>query len=50
MKISKTNYLLHKILTSSAVLVTESKPMYEKKTTADPENIPFIPKGKYLKN
>lgn len=31
------------------MLVTESNPMYEKKTIADPANIPFIPKGKYLK-
>jgi len=30
------------------VLVTESKPMYEKKTIADPANIPFTPYGKYL--
>lgn len=34
--------------TSSAVLVIESNPIYEKKTTADPANIPFTPKGKYL--
>lgn len=36
--------------TSSAVLVTESKPMYEKKTIEDPVNIPFIPNGKNLKS
>lgn len=41
--------MLHRLCTSSAVLVTESNPMYEKKTIADPANIPFIPKGKYLK-
>jgi hypothetical protein len=29
--------------------VTESKPMYEKKTIADPANIPFTPYGKYLR-
>lgn len=31
------------------MLVTESKPMYEKKTIADPANIPFTPYGKYLR-
>jgi hypothetical protein len=29
--------------------VTESKPMYEKKTIAEPANIPFTPYGKYLR-
>jgi hypothetical protein len=35
--------------TSSAVLATVSKPIYAKKTVADPASIPFIPCGKYLK-
>jgi hypothetical protein len=34
--------------TSSAVLATESKPMYAKNTVADPASIPSTPKGKYL--
>lgn len=38
------------IYTSSAVLATESKPMYAKKTVADPASIPSTPKGKYLSN
>ena len=46
--VEETNRL-DRTCTSSAVLVTESKPMYEKKTIADPANIPFTPKGKYLK-
>lgn len=34
--------------TSSVVLATISKPMYEKKTVAEPANNPFAPKAKYL--
>ena len=37
-------------LTSSAVLATISKPMYAKKTVADPASIPFTPYGKYLES
>jgi hypothetical protein len=37
-------------LTSSAVLATVSKPMYAKKTVADPASIPFTPYGKYLES
>lgn len=36
--------------TSSAVLATESNPIYAKKTVADPASIPSTPKGKYLIN
>lgn len=35
--------------TSSAVLVRQSKPTYEKKSVPDPASNPFRPKGKYLK-
>lgn len=34
--------------TSSAVLATESNPMYEKKTVEAPASIPSTPNGKYL--
>jgi hypothetical protein len=36
------------IYTSSAVLATASKPMYAKKTVAEPATIPSTPNGKYL--
>lgn len=38
------------LLTSSAVLATVSKPIYAKKTVADPASIPFTPYGKYLES
>lgn len=39
---------INNLYTSSAVLVTASKPTYEKKTVADPASKPFAPKGRYL--
>lgn len=44
-----TYKIIVKEYTSSAVLVTASKPTYEKKTVADPASTPFAPNGKYLK-
>lgn len=43
----RVNYY-KKPYTSSAVLATESNPIYAKKTVADPASIPSTPKGKYL--
>ena len=47
--VKEVDKVIRTFLTSSAVLATVSKPMYAKKTVADPASTPLTPYGKYLK-